>query len=131
VTTAVATRAAPRSRSWLSTRALSVAVLGAYAVMQIGAAIVGWVEFVAEQQSHGTPAQVLGPDGYIWTLLEQTLQNWQSEFLALAALVVLTSVFVHRDSKHSKEGQEEVQKRVQAIQRRVERLAAGPAGQES
>jgi hypothetical protein len=99
-------------------------MLSVYAIAQLGAAVAGWVEFSAEQSQHAQQASLLGSDGYLWTLLEQTLQNWQSEFLALATLVVLTAVLVHRGSRHSKDGQEEIDRRVRAIQRRVTALAA-------
>jgi Domain of unknown function (DUF6766) len=112
--------ASPRARLWL--RGLSIACFALYVVAQLGAIVTGWVEFVAEQRQHGSGATVLGDDGYIWTLLEQTTQNWQSEFLALGTLITLTAVLIHRGSKHSRDGNDEVQRRVQAIQRRVQAL---------
>jgi hypothetical protein len=114
-----------RARLWL--RGLSAVCLALYLVAQLGAIVTGWVEFVAEQAQHGSTASVLGDDGYLWTLLEQTAQNWQSEFLALGALVAMTSVLVHRGSKHSRDGNDEVQRRVEKIRRRIQALgeAAG------
>jgi hypothetical protein len=113
-----------RPRGWRQDYALSLVLLVLYVATQVGSAIVGWVEFVAQQTSHGETPKLLGDDGYIWTFLEQTLQNWQSEFLALAVLVALSAVLIHRDSKQSRDGQDEAQQRIQAIQRRVDRLAA-------
>jgi hypothetical protein len=110
-------------RAWLWLHGLSVASLALYGLTQVGAIVTGWVAFVAEQSAHGSQATVLGPDGYIWTLLEQTTQNWQSEFLALGALVALSAVLLHRGSKQSRDGNDEVQQRVQAIRRRVRALA--------
>jgi membrane protein implicated in regulation of membrane protease activity len=110
-------------RAWLWLRGLSVASFTLYGLAQLGAIVTGWVVFVAEQSAHGGQATVFGPDGYIWTLLEQTTQNWQSEFLALAALVALSAVLLHRGSKQSRDGSDEVQQRVQAIRKRVRALA--------
>lgn len=110
-----------RARLWL--RGLSIACFTLYVLAQLGAIVVGWVEFVASQQQHGGVAEVFGDDGYIWTLLEQTTQNWQSEFLALAALVALTAVLIHRGSKISRDGNDEAEQRIKAIQRRVDALA--------
>jgi hypothetical protein len=110
-----------RARLWI--RGLSLVCFGLYAVTQLGAIVTGWVEFVADQTQHGSVPAVFGEDGYVWTLLEQTTQNWQSEFLALATLVVLTSVLIHRGSKHSRDGNDEIQRRVEAIRRRVQALA--------
>ena len=108
--------------SSLRLRALSLVLIGLYVVAHVGAAISGWVEFVAEQASHQQPADVLGSDGYIWTLLEQTMQNWQSEFLALAVLIVLSAHLLHRGSKHSRDGSDEALERIRSIQRRIRAL---------
>jgi hypothetical protein len=113
--------ASPRARLWL--RGLSIACFALYLATQLGSILAGWVEFVAEQQQHHGAAAVFGEDGYIWTLLEQTTQNWQSEFLALGTLVALTAVLIHRGSKHSRDGNDEIQERIKAIQQRVRELA--------
>jgi hypothetical protein len=109
-----------RARLWL--RGLSAVCFGLYAVAQVGAIVTGWMEFAAEQAQHGSTASVLGEEGYLWTLLEQTMQNWQSEFLALGSLVAMTALLVHRGSKHSRDGSDEVHRRVLAIRRRVQAL---------
>lgn len=110
-------------------RGLSIAAFTLYAVAQLGSAVAGWIEFVDDQRQHGQSVEVFGPDGYAWTFLEQTLQNWQSEFLALAVLVALTATLIHRGSKHSRDGSDEVQRRIQDVERRVQLLASrGRAG---
>ena len=52
----------------------------------------GWVEFAAQQRSHGETAEVLGPSGYVWRWSQATFENWQSEFLQVPAFVILPSV---------------------------------------
>src|SRR5262245_48765337 len=69
----------------------------------------GWVEFTAEQQTHGVEPTVFGPDGYVWTWGQSTFENWQSEFLQLLAFVVLTTYLVHRGSHESKDSDEAMQ----------------------
>ncbi len=61
----------------------------------------GWVEFVSEQQAHGTEPQVFGPDGYFWNWGQATFENWQSEFLQVFTFIVLTTFLVHRRSHES------------------------------
>jgi hypothetical protein len=56
----------------------------------------GWRKFSAEQSQHNQVPSVLGDDGYIWDFLAATFENWQSEFLQLLAMVVLTSFLIHR-----------------------------------
>ena len=102
---------------------LSITLFVLYGLAQVGSAIAGWIEFVDEASQHGQVATVFGDDGYIWTLLEQTLQNWQSEFLALTTLIVLSAVLLHRGSEQSRDGQDDLQRRLEEVQRRVEALA--------
>jgi hypothetical protein len=112
-----------RAARWAeAARGLSIACFLLYAIVQDGLLVPTWIEFVATQTAHAQQATVFGDDGFIWFLLEQTSQNWQSEFLALGLLVVLTSVLIHRGSKHSRDGNDEVQQRVQAIRRRLNAL---------
>jgi hypothetical protein len=94
-----------------------------YVVAQVASAVTGWAEFVDEATQHGQVPQLFGEDGYVWTFLEQTLQNWQSEFLALAVLVAFSAVLLHRGSEQSRDGQDDLMRRVQAVQKRVDALA--------
>jgi hypothetical protein len=119
--------ATAQPRDWLRDHGLAIVALSLYALTHIGATIAGWVEYLHEQQQHGQPATILGDGGYGWVFLEQTLQNWQSEFLVLGILVALSAVLLHIGSKQSREGNDEAQARVRAIERRVERLVASRA----
>jgi hypothetical protein len=47
-------------------------------------------------------SSVFGDSGYIWEFGSATMENWQSEFLQLLAMVVLTSFLIHRGSAESK-----------------------------
>jgi hypothetical protein len=51
----------------------------------------GWRKFGAGQLQHQQGPAVFGGDGYIWESLAATFEIWQSEFLQLLAMVVLTS----------------------------------------
>jgi hypothetical protein len=64
--------------------------------------VTGWSEFNAEQLQHGE--ETLNWWGYIGTstFWEQTLQNWQSEFLAIGSMVVLSIYLRQRGSPESK-----------------------------
>lgn len=117
--------AQPRGR--LRDHGLAIVAFSLYALAHVGAAIAGWLEYLDQQQQHNQPATVLGDGGYVWVFAEQTLQNWQLEFLALAALVALSAVLLHLGSKQSRESNDEAQARLRAIERRVERLVAARA----
>jgi hypothetical protein len=84
--------------------------------------VAGWVEFASEQQQLGAAATLLGSDGYIFPWLQSTFENWQSEFLQLFAFVVLTTFLIHRHSHESRDGQDKMQKNIEAILAKVEAL---------
>jgi predicted small integral membrane protein len=107
---------------------LSIVAFTAFLVTEAVAAIAGWVAYVAEQEQHKQPATFFGDQGYGWVLGEQTFQNWQSEFLAVAVLVWFSAFLLHLGSKQSREGNDEAQARVTEIQHRVERLVASKEG---
>jgi hypothetical protein len=83
----------------------------------------GWVEFVAEQQEHGTVAEAFGPDGYVWVWAQATFENWQSEFLQLLTFVVLTTYLIHRGSHESKDTDDRVQAQLDRIEQRLASLS--------
>jgi hypothetical protein len=86
-----------------------------FVVSWIAQTLTGWVEFVGDQRTHGQVAQLFGPDGYVWPWLQATMENWQSEFLQLFTMAVLTAFLVHRGSTESKDGDEEVMLQLSAI----------------
>jgi hypothetical protein len=101
---------------------LSIVLFTLFVVCWIGQALVGWVEFAAEQQSHGQTAELFGTQGYVWTWAHATLENWQSEFLQLLTFVVLTSFLIHRGSHESKDSQDEMQRSLDRIERRLQQI---------
>jgi uncharacterized protein DUF6766 len=86
-------------------------------------AIFGWWQYVADQQAHGAAATFWGWDGYVVYFGEWTFQNWQSEFLEVYTLIVLTAFLHHKGSHESKEGEEEIKATVHRIERRLDELA--------
>jgi hypothetical protein len=65
-------------------------------------AIGGLHEYNSEQTEHGHPAVTLGT--YLWSarFWFESFQNWQSEFLSLAAMVIATIFLRQRGSPESK-----------------------------
>lgn len=85
----------------------------------------GWVEFASEQQQHGQTAQIFGAGGYIWRWSAATMENWQSEFLQLFAMVFLTSFLVYRGSAESRDSTDRMERAIQRIEQRLQQLQAG------
>jgi hypothetical protein len=67
-----------------------------------GQSVTGWTEYNDEQREHDEPTvpwSTYLARGDFW---EQTLQNWQSEFLAVGTMAVLTIYLRQRGSPESK-----------------------------
>ena len=82
----------------------------------------GWMQYAADQTSHGETPQLGGDSGYWIYFGEWTFQNWQSEFVQTLILIVLTAYFVHRGSAESKDSQEEMQASLERIEKRLQRI---------
>ena len=85
----------------------------------------GWQEFVAEQMAHGEMASVWGEDGYAWTFLSRSFENIMSEFLQLAAFVVLTAILIFEGSAESKDSDDRLEAKVDVILSRLDDLQEG------
>ena len=102
-------------RKFLADYSLSVALAAMFSVSWLFQTVAGWVEFAAEQASHGQAAQLFGPEGYIWGWMQATFENWQSEFLQLFTMVVLTTFLIHRHSHDSRDSQDDMQAKIDEI----------------
>jgi hypothetical protein len=102
-------------RKFIADYSLSLALAGLFIVSWLIQSLAGWVEFAGQQQQHQQAAQLFGPDGYIWEWLTATFENWQSEFLQLFTMVVLTTFLIHRHSHESRDSQDEMHKQVEEI----------------
>jgi succinate dehydrogenase hydrophobic anchor subunit len=86
-------------------------------------AIFGWWQYVADQANQGQPATLFGWDGYLIYFGEWTFQNWQSEFLEVLALIVLTAFLIHKGSHESRDSDDAMQASIDRIERKVDELA--------
>ncbi len=87
---------------WLYERSLSIALLGLFVLSFLLHAAGGAREYSSEQEAHGgTPVGMLR---YLTTsrFWFESFQNWQSEFLAVGALVVLSIFLRQKGSPESK-----------------------------
>lgn len=82
---------------------LSLAFLLLFLVSFVFHAVGGAGEYNEDQREHGRPERVTTL-GYMGTsqFWFESLQNWQSEFLAVGSMVVLTIFLRERGSKESK-----------------------------
>jgi Domain of unknown function (DUF6766) len=86
----------------LYSNSLSIALLGLFALMFLGHLVTGARAYSAEQAAHGEPG--VSALGYLFRsqFWFESFQNWQSEFMAVGALVVLSVYLRQRGSSESK-----------------------------
>ncbi len=68
----------------------------------LGQSFTSWTDYDADQREHGQPALSWGrylTTAHFW---ERSLQNWQSEFLAVGTMAVFTIYLRQRGSPESK-----------------------------
>jgi hypothetical protein len=88
--------------TWLYERSQSIALFGLFSLSFALLAAGGAKEYSADQLAHG--GQAVGTLGYLKTsqFWFESFQNWQSEFLAVGALVVLSVYLRQKGSPESK-----------------------------
>lgn len=64
-------------------------------------------------------------DEFLPEFAARTFENWQSEFLQLFAMVVLTSFLIHKGSHESRDNDDEVNKRLFRIEHSLKKLQSG------
>jgi len=100
---------------------LSLTFCALFLITWAAQAFAEWGAYRDVQRSLGEPATA---DGYLVAFGQSTLENWQSEFLQLFSFVVLSSVLIHRGSAESKDGDDRMEKKIDAIARRLDELDA-------
>jgi hypothetical protein len=92
--------------SFLRRNGLSLALAVLFLLFMAGQAVFGWRVFNEEQLEHSDTAVPLSgylQSGHFW---EATAENWESEFLQMAAYVLLTAALFQKGSSESKDPDE-------------------------
>lgn len=88
--------------SWWYQHSLSLSLAALFLVSWGLHAVCGWKAYDSDQQNHGDDPVSFGEflvSGQFWF---ESLQNWQSEYLSIAALIVLSIFLRERGSPESK-----------------------------
>ena len=90
-------------RRFLRDNGLSVVMLALFALALAGQILTGHQEYNDDQTQHGRAEVSLG--AYLTTghFVEATFENWESEFLQMAAYVMLTVFLYQKGSSESKD----------------------------
>ncbi len=89
-------------RRFLRNNGLSLTVFALFAITVVGQALTGLHEHNADQQAHGGPPLDLPAYLASGHFIEAIAENWESEFLQMAAYVLLTVFLFQRGSSESK-----------------------------
>jgi hypothetical protein len=90
-------------RKILRDNGLSLAMFGLFLLFLLGHSIAGYYDYNADQHAHRQSAIRYGAyltTGHFWAAV---FENWESEFLQMAAYVVLTVFLFQRGSAESKD----------------------------
>jgi len=98
---------------------LSIVLIALFLASWIGQAVFQWFEMANEAQAHGEASTLAE---FVPAFFSATFENWQSEFLQLFSMVILTAFLVHRGSHESKDQDEKVDQTLARIERRLERI---------
>jgi hypothetical protein len=85
---------------------------GFFLISLIGHWVFGWFAFVSEQAQHNQPVQI---SEFLIQISRDTLENWQSEFLQLLWQVAGLALLLHVGSPQSKEGDDRMEAKIDAI----------------
>lgn len=88
-------------RFWTN-NSLSIVLLGIFAATLIGMSIVGWKAQNSELEDRKQPTQSYSEYVTSGTFVEGVFENWESEFLQMFALVVLTVFLRQKGADDSK-----------------------------
>lgn len=90
---------------------------GFFLISLVGHWLFGWFAYVQEQQAHQQPIIL---SSYFVEMMRDTLENWQSEFLQLLWQVAGLALLFYIGSPQSKEGDDRIEAKLDAILRAVD-----------
>ena len=85
---------------------LSIAMLMLFFFSLLGQSIAGYYEYNQDQQEHRQPTVTYAEYHTTGHFVEATFENWESEFLQMAAYVLLTAYLFQKGSAESKDPDE-------------------------
>ena len=90
----------------LKENGLTIALTALFAVSLLAQALTGWKDDVGERAEHGLPPETLGDYVTSGDFVEAVAENWEGEFVQMAAFVWLTSFLFQKGSPESRDPHE-------------------------
>jgi hypothetical protein len=88
--------------TFIRNNSLSIVVFGLFAFAMVGQTVTGFKDNNDDRYDHGKPPLAMSEYLTSGHFIEATAENWESEFLQMAAYVVLTALLYQRGSAESK-----------------------------
>jgi hypothetical protein len=92
-----------RSTGFVRANSLSLVCFALFAIFVVGLLFTGFRENSAERRTHDQPELTLGEYATSGAFWEALTENWESEYLQMAAYVVLTVFLIQKGSSESKD----------------------------
>lgn len=105
--------------NWLHDHLLSVALAILFVVCLTGQLLLRYQAEVHDALQHGGSAPDFFSNEFWVVFLSSVLEDWQSEFLQLLTLVVLTVYLIHRGSPQSRDSTDEMADDIKAIRAKL------------
>lgn len=96
---------------------LTYVLVACFLVSLLLQAVFQFFEVRADAQTHH---QVFHFTEFLISFGSAVFENWQSEFLQVAAFVYLSKKFIHVGSPQSKDGDEEMMERIKSIEAKLD-----------
>ena len=97
------TRTRRTKNGFLRNSSLSLVCFGLFAIFVVGLLFTGFRTYNAEQRSHKQPELSIGEYATSGSFWEALTENWESEYLQMAAYVILTVFLIQKGSSESKD----------------------------
>ncbi len=102
----------------LKNYSLSIVLVILFLVSWLGQGYFQWKHENDEAESHN---EILTQSDFKDSFLASTFENWQSEFLQLASMIILTSFLIHKGSPESKDSDEKMERKIDEILRNTKK----------
>ena len=99
---------------WVRQRSLGILFVSLFLASWIVQLFFEWRVYFAEQREHGGSASFWSA-GFWEEFGQSTFENWQSEFLQLAAFTIATAYLVYAGSSESPDGEERIEAKLDAL----------------
>ena len=106
---------------------LGLAFLILFFTTWVAHGVTEWQVYTDQQFAQGLDTSI---GDFLSEFGQGTLENWQSEFLQLFSFVVMATLYIHKGSSESKDGEENIMASLRRIEEKLDTLPASAPSEE-